>query len=56
MAAEESFAAQAAQAGTKAAFLAHSAPNAQVTEAGKFVNAQEVWAARPNQFTSRLTW
>jgi ketosteroid isomerase-like protein len=56
VAAEESFAAQAAQAGTKAAFLAHSAPNAQVVEAGKFVNAQEVWAARPNQSSSRLTW
>ncbi|MBF9141876.1 DUF4440 domain-containing protein [Hymenobacter properus] len=54
--AENSFAAQSAQAGTKAAFLAFSAPTAFVAEGGKLVNAQDVWQARPAQPNTRLTW
>ncbi|MDO7844808.1 hypothetical protein Q5H92_00445 [Hymenobacter sp. M29] len=54
--AENSFAAQATQAGTKAAFLAFSAPTGFVAEGGKLMNAQEVWQARPAQPTTRLTW
>lgn len=56
VAAEVAFAAQAAQAGTAAAFLANSAPTALITEQGKLVNAQEVWKARPAQPGSRLAW
>ncbi|HEX8328621.1 MAG TPA: hypothetical protein VF629_13850 [Hymenobacter sp.] len=54
--AEQSFAAQAAQAGTTAAFVANSAPNALVADNGKLVNAQEFWKAQPAKSGSRLTW
>ncbi len=56
IAAEVSFAAQAAEGGTKAAFLANCSPTSLVTENGQLVNAQAVWAARPAQTNSRLTW
>ena len=56
LAAEASFAAQATQVGTKAAFLANSSPTGFVSEDGKLVNAQEAWSARPARPTSRLTW
>ena len=55
-AAEASFAAQAAQTGTAAAFMANSAPAGLVAEAGKLVNAQEIWQGRPNKPGQRLTW
>ena len=54
--AENSFAAQATQAGTKAAFLAFSAPTGFIAEGGKLVDAQEVWRARPAQPNTRLSW
>ncbi|MBJ6108748.1 hypothetical protein JAO73_07000 [Hymenobacter sp. BT523] len=56
IAAENAFAAQAAQAGTRAAFLANSAPTALVAENGRLANAQEVWQARPAQANTRLLW
>jgi len=56
VAAELSFAAQAAQLGTKAAFLANSAPTALVTQDGQLADAQGVWNARPAQPGSRQTW
>jgi len=56
IAAENSFDAQAAKAGTPAAFLANSAPTAVVGEQGRLANAQEVWKARPAKPGSRLAW
>ena len=56
VAAETSFAAQAKQVGTGAAFLANSAPAGLVTDKGKLANAQDVWRGRPAQLTTRLTW
>ena len=56
VAAENSFAAQAAQEGTKAAFLANSAPTALIAENGKLLNAQDVWNSRPARPESRLIW
>ena len=56
IAAETDFAAQATQLGTKAAFLANSAPSAFVTEDGKLADAQAVWQARLARATTRLTW
>ncbi|WP_210520199.1 Cif family virulence factor [Hymenobacter terricola] len=56
VAAETSFAAQAAQTGTAAAFLANSAPTALVTEDGKLVKAQDLWRGRPARSGSRLAW
>ena len=55
VAAETTFAAMAAQAGTPAAFLEHSAPSALVAEQGKWADAQEVWKNRPAQPGSTLT-
>ena len=55
-AAETSFAAQAVQVGTAAAFVANSAPNGLVVEEGKLVNAQELWKGRPAKPGQRLTW
>ena len=55
-AAETFFAAQAAQAGTAAAFVANSAPNGLVVEQGKLLNAQELWAGRPAKSGQRLSW
>lgn len=54
--AEVSFAAQAKQAGTAAAFLACSAPTAFAVEDGKMVNAQELWQSRPARSGSSLAW
>lgn len=54
--AETSFAAQAAQLGTKAAFLANSAPTGLVVQDGRLVDAQEAWSARPARPSSRQTW
>ena len=54
--AETTFATQAAQVGTAAAFLANSAPTALVTEKGKLANAQDVWKARPSAPSNRLLW
>ena len=54
--AETSFAAQAKQVGTTAAFLACSAPAAFAAEDGKLVNAQEAWQARPARSGSTLAW
>jgi ketosteroid isomerase-like protein len=56
IAAETAFAAQAKEAGTKAAFLANSAPTAFITDEGKLADAQTVWQARPAKSTTRLTW
>ncbi|WP_046243715.1 DUF4440 domain-containing protein [Hymenobacter terrenus] len=56
IAAETSFAAQAAKVGTKAAFLANTAPEGLVVEEGKLTSAQELWQNRPNRPGSRLTW
>lgn len=54
--AEISFAAQAKQAGTTAAFLACSAPTAFVADEGRLANAREVWQARPHRPGSSLAW
>ncbi|MBF9238593.1 nuclear transport factor 2 family protein [Hymenobacter sp. BT683] len=56
VAAETAFAAQAAQDGTKAAFLAHSAPTALITEKGNWVKAQDLWKSRPAQPGTQLAW
>ncbi len=56
VAAETAFIATAAQANTKTAFLAHTAPTALMTEQGKWANAQEVWKNRPAQAGSTLAW
>ncbi|HEX8505427.1 MAG TPA: hypothetical protein VF630_08670 [Hymenobacter sp.] len=56
VAAENSFAAQAAQAGTATAFLDNCAPTALVVENGELANAQEVWKGRPVRSNNRLTW
>jgi ketosteroid isomerase-like protein len=56
VAAETAFAAQSAQTGTPAAFLAHSAPSALVTNQGQWASAQEVWKSRPSQPGSYLAW
>ena len=56
IAAESAFATQAVQAGSPAAFLANSSPEALVAQDGKLANAQQVWAARPAQANSRRTW
>lgn len=54
--AEVAFAAQAAQLGTKAAFLTNCSPTGLVAENGKLLNAQEVWGARPDRPNTKLTW
>lgn len=56
VAAETSFAAQAAQLGTKAAFLANCSPTGLVAENGKLLNALETWNARPDRPNTKLTW
>ena len=54
--AETAFAAQAAKAGAPAAFLAHCAPTAVVTDEGRLANAEAVWRARPARAGARLAW
>ncbi len=56
IAAELAFAAQAKQEGSKAAFLAYSAPNAFVADNGTLASAQEIWTARPPQPNNCLVW
>ena len=56
VAAETTFAAQATQMGTAAAFLANSAPTALVADKGKLTNAQELWKSRPARTNTRLAW
>lgn len=56
LAAEFSFAAQAARVGVSAAFVANSAPVGLVAEDGKLANAQDLWRGRANRTGSRLTW
>ena len=56
LAAETSFVTQAAQTGTKAAFLGNSAPSALMAEEGRLAAVQEVLSARPSRPGSRLTW
>ncbi|OGX88651.1 nuclear transport factor 2 family protein [Hymenobacter glacialis] len=56
VAAETAFIAMAAKTNTQAAFLAHSAPTALVTEQGKWANAQEGWKSRPAQPGKTLAW
>lgn len=54
--AETAFAAQAAQAGTTAAFLANAAPTALIAEKGRLASAQDVGQARPARPGSRFIW
>ena len=56
IAAEESFAEQAAKVGTRAALLANCAPTSFVTDNGVLTDAQQTWSVRPTKSNARLTW
>jgi ketosteroid isomerase-like protein len=56
IAAEVSFAEQAAKVGTRAALLANCAPTSFVTDNGVLTDAQQTWSARPTKSNARLTW
>lgn len=57
IAAENTFAAQAARDGSTAAFLANSTPASMVVENGQLANAQKVWQNKPQATGNhRLAW